>query len=98
MEVQPRQLTSQPRSKLDWGGGNESSGSSSFKAQGRWGEYRIFRVANEQLGEQTGGPQRKGMSAAPKSCRPTELVVGHFAIRRDCRGNVEGRSYQRRTG
>jgi hypothetical protein len=70
VEDQPRQLTSRPGSILDGRGGDESAESSRVQALGR----RVA-VPNGQEGEQPGGPQHYGMSAAPKSTTPREAVV-----------------------
>jgi hypothetical protein len=74
VEDQPRQSTSRPGSILDGRGGNESAESSRVQALGR----RVA-VPNGQEGEQPGGPQHYGMSAAPKSTIPREAVVVSLA-------------------
>jgi hypothetical protein len=90
---QPRQSTSRPGSILDCRGGNESTESSNVEALGR-----CVAVPNGQEGEQPGGPQHYGMSAAPKFITPREAVGGTTRGEPSLDSQGEGRSRRGRTG
>jgi hypothetical protein len=90
---QPRQSTSRPGSILDCRGGDESTESSNVKALGR-----CVAVPNGQGGEQPGGPQQQGMSAAPKWTTPREAVCGITCGEPSLDSQGEGRSRRGRTG
>ena len=90
---QPRQSTSRPGSIFDCRGGNESTGSSNVEALGR-----RTAVPNGQEGEQPGGPQHYGMSAAPKCITPREAVGGTTCGEPSLDSQSEGRCRRGRTG